>query len=332
MSHREPPASSSPTRRQMIILGIGAFAVAALPFARRRPRRLIRRAVPLMGTIADVAVVHRDARFAHGAIDAAFDALRWVERTMTRFDDRSDVGRANLHAATDGVAVTDETARVVEAALRWAEASEGAFDPCIGTAVALWDVAHRREPLHPSVTTRLAGRRLYRHADVHAEAGRSVIRFTDPDVALDLGGIGKGYGVDCAVDALRRWGITQALVNVGGDLHALGDAEHGEPWRIGIRAPDAPERIVDTLEASDQAVATSGDYLQYFTYRGRRYHHLLDPATAAPRLGGLRSVTVVAERCLTADAAATSAFLLPPERARQVLRARAPDARIVHRI
>src|SRR5690606_13732097 len=128
------------------------------------------------------------------------------------------------------------------------------------------------------------------------------------DLALDLGGIAKGYSVDRAVDALRRHGIEHALVNVGGDLYALGRSPDGDPWQIGVRAAAAPQQLAGTIALTDAAVATSGDYEQFFTHGGRVYHHLLDPATAAPRASSLHSVTVQAASCMSADAAATAAL------------------------
>src|SRR5512147_3105155 len=99
-------------RREFVGLGLGAFVVASIPIARHRPVGVVRRTTPVMGTIAQFAVVHRDPQRAHAAIDAAIDELLWVERTMTRFTDTSDVGRANRLAARDGVLVTAETALV----------------------------------------------------------------------------------------------------------------------------------------------------------------------------------------------------------------------------
>jgi thiamine biosynthesis lipoprotein len=134
------------------------------------------------------------------------------------------------------------------------------------------------------------------------------VRLGAADARIDLGGIAKGYGVDQAVVALREWGIEDALVNVGGDLYAMGRSEDGNPWRIGIRSPENVHRLVASFELTDAAVATSGDYLQYFEYHGRRYHHLLDPATGAPLATGMHSITTQADDCITADAAATACF------------------------
>ncbi len=325
-SRREP---ASPSRREFVALGIGALVVASIPPAlRKRSDRLVRRTVPVMGTIADIAVQHRDPRYAQAAIDAAIEELRFVDRTMTRFDDGSDVGRSNRLAAREAVSVTPETAQVLEASLRWAEASEGAFDPCLGRTIALWDVGHRHEPPAAKQVASLAGRRLYRALEIDRWRGAPVVRFQDADAAIDLGGIAKGYGVDRAAEALRAYGIRNGLVNVGGDLYALGVSEDGDPWKVGIQSPDDPERLVETLEVEDAAVATSGDYVQYFQYGGRRYHHLLDPATGEPKGSAMRSVTIVSDTCMEADAAGTAVFGMSEPQAFRLLASCAPRARI----
>lgn len=320
------------SRREVLTLGVGAFVVATMPLAARARRVLVRRTLPVMGTMAEFAVVHRDRAEAHAAIDSAMAELLRVERLMTRFSESSDVGRANSLAATRPVAVSVATASVLQEALGWAEASEGAFDPAIGRAVRLWDVGNRTAPPPDDAVRRLAGRGFYRALNLDTWLGEPVVSFADPDVELDLGGIAKGYGVDRAAEALRRAGVTQALVNVGGDLYALGNAGDGGPWRIGIRLPEEPGRLAGELEVRDAAVATSGDYLQFFQHGGRRYHHLLDPVTGAPRLTAVRSLTIQADTCLAADAAATALYGMPRAEAERLLRVRAPNARLVSEI
>jgi thiamine biosynthesis lipoprotein len=330
MTLTERPERRHPNRREFIALGVGALVVASLPVGLGRRRRLVRRSVPVMGTIADIAVVHRDPRYAHAAIDAAIAELRFVDRTMSRFSSSSDVGRANLEAGAGPVAVTPETALVLEEALRWAAASEGAFDPCLGRVLALWDVGGRREPPPADQVARFAGRGLYQCMEFGTRAGEPVVLFRDADVAIDLGGIAKGYGVDRAVEALRSYGIYNGLVNCGGDLYAMGHSEDGDPWTVGIRDPEDPDRLIETIAASDCAMATSGDYLQYFQYGGRRYHHMLDPISGEPKRSSMRSLTVTAENCMAADAAATAAFGMPAAEAARLLRECALGARTVH--
>lgn len=319
-----------PSRREFLALGVGAFVVAATPGIIRPQRRLIRRAVPVMGTIAELGVVHRDERYAQGAIDAAIAALRSVDRTMTRFSDQSEVGRANLAAGAGPVAIGAATAHVVAAALAWAERSDGAFDPTIGAAVGLWDVGNRQAPPAAGEVRRHAGAGLYRSLELGRQGGADVVVYHDPAIALDLGGIAKGYGVDQAVAAFRDWGVTDALINVGGDLYAMGRSADDDEWEVGVRDPDDPHSLAARFRISDRAVATSGDYQQYFEHGGRRYHHLLDPRTGAPRESSVRSVTVAADRCITADAAGTAVFGQDARSARRLIAAMDPGAALMH--
>lgn len=319
---------SHPSRRDILRMGLGAFMVSTVPFSWQR-RTVIRRSIPVMGTIAEFAVLSGDARHAHDAITAAAAELRMVELTMSRFDPRSDVGRANRRAATEGVAIGNETGVVIEEALRWAEASDGAFDPCMGKALEIWDVGHRRVPPAERQIRPLAERSLFRGVDLSIWRGSPAIRFSDPDIQIDLGGIGKGYAVDRAVTALKTRGIDRALVNVGGDLYAMGRAPSGDPWKIGIRSPMDPSKLAGTLELADGAVATSGDYLQFFQHDGRRYHHILDPVTAMPRHSTTHSVSVTAGTTMAADAAATAVFGMQRPDAERLIASRGMGTRLV---
>lgn len=295
-------------RREFLGFAVGAFVVAAVPIARRRPVGVVRRTVPVMGTLAQFAVVHRDPVYAHAAIDAGVAELQWVERTMTRFNDVSDIGRANLFARRDAVEVSDETALVTAEALRWASALDGRYDPAAGAIVTLWDVKNRHEPPPAQRVAELRDRRFHSAVEVGRRGARSVLRFHDADARLDLGSCAKGYGVDRAVAALRRRGIEKAIVVAGGDVYALGTGPDDEPWTVGIQSPVDEREIAATLRLADRAVATSGTYRQFFRYRGQKYHHIMDPATAQPRATTMQSLTIVADSVMHADAATTALF------------------------
>ena len=295
-------------RREFVALGVGALALAGLPRARRRGPGLVRRQIPVMGTLAEVAVRHHDGAWAQRAIDAAMAELRRVDDEMTRFRPYSDVGRVNAAAGTGAVAVSAATAEVARAALTWAERTGGRFDPCLGRSAEMWDLAVSGSLPPAGMVHRLAERELWRSLEVGAAGTAPELRLHEPDAALDFGGIAKGYAVDQAARALRDHGVFHALVNAGGDLMAMGVDDGGEPWRVGVRSPERPDEIVDVLRVSDRAVATSGDYLRFFERGGRRYHHLLDPATGEPRRTAMSSLTVDAPSCMDADAAATALF------------------------
>ncbi|MFI5311308.1 MAG: FAD:protein FMN transferase [Gemmatimonadales bacterium] len=329
MTTSEQVRRRAPDRREFLTIGAGVFVALALPVALVRRIALVRRTVPLMGTIAEVQVAHRDERRAQDAIDAALDELLRVERTMTRFRGDSDIGRANLGAARDGVRISPATATVITAALGWSALSDGRFDPAIGATSELWDVLNRHEPPAAERVRRLAGRGFWRKVDVGTHRGAPAVRFEDSDLHLDLGAIAKGYAIDRATDALRSRGIAHAIVTVGGDLYALGESPAGGPWKVGIRDPHDLRALAARLDVSDRAVATSGDYERFFRWRGMRFHHLMDPVTAAPRRTGIHSVTVLADCAMDADAASTSVFGLSREPARQLVRRVLPDADVI---
>jgi FAD:protein FMN transferase len=252
-----------------------------------------------------------------------------VERLMSRFQETSDIGRANASATEAPVVIAPDTHEVIARALRWASASDGAFDPGVGRVVELWDVAHRHEPPAAPKVQRLAGRHFHRDIQSGMENGKPAVFFASPDVHLDLGGIACGYAVDLAIESLRQWGIRDALVNVSGDIYALGSAPDGSPWRIGIRSPFDARVTISEVEVTDRAVATSGDYEQFFMHRGTRYHHLMDPDRAAPRRSLVHSVTIVADRCCDADAASTATFGMDSVAAQKLLSVVSPGARVV---
>ena len=316
-------------RREFLALGTGAFALGALPIALRRHVSVARRTLPVMGTIAEITVVDRSEALAQQAVEAVIAELRFVDAVMTRFRGDSEIGRANRLAAREGVTVGRETAEVIEASLGWASASEGRFDPAIGAASELWDVTNRREPPPEEAVRRLAGRAFWRHVDIDRRGGGATVRYGVPDLHLDLGGIGKGYSIDRSVQALRTLGIQHAIVNLGGDLYALGESPEGGPWRVGIKSPEDLGSVARTLEVSNRAVATSGDYERFFRYGGERFHHLIDPQTAAPRRTMVRSVTVLADRCLDAEPCAVSVFGLPQAQAQAFARKQLRGAEVI---
>ncbi len=316
-------------RREFLTIGTGMFVGLSLPIALRRRIAITKRTMPVMGTIAEIQVAHGNVHLAEAAIDAAIGELHWVERTMTRFTATSDIGRANLAAAREGVPIRPETALVVRRALDWASASNGRFDPAAGEVSELWDVLHRHEPPAAAQVRRLANRGFWRKVDLSTFRGAPALRYDDRDIHLDLGAIAKGYSIDRAVTALRDRGIAHAIVTVGGDLYALGHSPEGEPWKVGIRNPRDLSALSATLDVADRAVTTSGDYERFFRWRGHRYHHLMDPITAAPRLTPMHSLTILGDRTIDADAASTSGFGLSHDAATTLARRMIPGAEAI---
>ena len=204
-----------------------------------------------------------------------------------------------------------ETAEVIALAQRYAQLSDGALDITVRSAFVLWDFTAGTIPdaaaLHQAVS-------LIDYRSLHVD-GQTV---TLAKGAIDLGGIAKGYIADRVATVLKEKGVRSALIDLGGNIVALGD-KAGAPFRIGIKDPSATDSLCAIIEKSDMSVVTSGIYERGFDKDGVRYHHLLDPATGMPIQNTLASVSVVCETSADADALSTACFVMGEERARALI-------------
>ncbi|MDP2905407.1 MAG: FAD:protein FMN transferase, partial [Candidatus Omnitrophota bacterium] len=154
----------------------------------------------------------------------------------------------------------------------------------------------------------------------------STVEFSTPGLKIDLGGVAKGYAVDRAIEKIKQAGIDNCLINAGGEVYCLGN-NRGRPWKVAIKNPRG-SGVKGFLELKDQAVATSGDYEQFFIAQNKRYAHILDPRTGYPAQKAVEAVTVTADSGLTADVLATAICVLGAEKARELIK-KYPGARIV---
>lgn len=193
------------------------------------------------------------------------------------------------------------------------EQSEGLFNPAIGNLIDIWGF-HRNDPSgsRPPPVEEIEHLLKQNPGMQDIEIDGLSLRGNNPAIKLDFGAFGKGYGIDLAMERLKKMGIENAIVNAGGDLRAIGRRETGEPWRIAIRNPQQ-NGIIGGLEiAGDESVFTSGNYERNYTWQGKNYHHIIDPRTGYPAEGTL-SVTVIHDNSTTADAAATALFVAGPK-------------------
>jgi FAD:protein FMN transferase len=240
------------------------------------------------------------------AADAAIADVARIEAKYSRYRDDSVTTRINRAAGSMPIAIDIETHALLAYADRCFRLSEGRFDITSGVLRRVWDF-RARPPRVPSAEAIAAARSLIGWSRVEWDAG--TIRLPQPGMEIDLGGIGKEYAADRAATICIERGVVHALVNLGGDVRAVGGQPDGSQWRIGIRDPRAPERAIAGLDVVDGAVATSGDYERYFEVDGRRYCHILDPGSGMP-VEHWRSVSVVAPLCVVAGSCATIAMLL----------------------
>jgi len=263
-----------------------------------------------MGTVIEITLIGDDEEAANKAALQAFQEIKRIEILMSRFLGSSDVTRINRSAGVEWVKVSPESAEVIKKAKEISELSEGGFDITVGPLTELWRKAREKKIPPPAEEVKekldLVN---FKNIEMDQE-GRVFLK--KKDMAIDLGGIAKGYGVDRAFDVLRSLGYKKLIVNAGGDLRA-GGLKDNQPWSIGIQNPRESKKILTRISVSDMAVATSGDYERFFIYEGKRYHHIFNPKNGFPT-EGCQSVTIVTKDCITADALATAVFVLGPEK------------------
>jgi len=241
--------------------------------------------------------------------------LEAVDRIMSTYREDSELSRFNHSRSTEWQPVSKDLADVVAAALEVSRWSDGAFDVTVGPLVNLWGFGPdpRREQAPAIEQIESARQRVgFRKLDVREEPPALVKR--QPDLYVDLSAIAKGFAVDKLARYLERLGCHDYMVEIGGELSLSGSSPRGEPWRIAIEKPVPRLREVEkVLSLTDIAVATSGDYRNYFEVDGMRFSHTIDPRTGRPITHRLASVTVLSHTTMNADALATALMVLGPE-------------------
>jgi thiamine biosynthesis lipoprotein len=268
---------------------------------------------PHMGTLVRVTVYTPDERTAKAAFRAAFDRIRDLDGILSDYKPDSELNRITTTAITRPMRVSEDLFAVLRASQELAEATGGAFDITQAPVIQLWREARRTGRVPDAAALRDAAKRAG-FRKLHLDAQQRTVRFDMTGMALDVGGIGKGYAASEAIKALDALGVRSALVAVSGDL-AFSDAPPGERgWRIGVHSGDpAVLGVARMLELTNAAVSTAGGSEQHVDISGRRYSHIIDSSSGMGLVDDI-TVTVVAPHGLEADGLDTAASVLGAER------------------
>jgi thiamine biosynthesis lipoprotein len=257
-----------------------------------------------LGTECALHLYADSADTAEAAAEGAMGEICRIECRYSRYREDSVLSAINRAAASgSAVDVDEETAALLDYAFAAYHISGGLFDITSGILRRAWDFNADRPPHEADVAALLPAIGMDKLQWTPPQ-----LRFRKPGLELDFGGIGKEYAADRVAAVCQANGIVAGLVDLGGDILALGPHEDGTPWRVGIRNPRSPAEVVSVVELSAGALATSGDYERYIDFDGKRYCHILNPHTGWP-VDGLSSVSVQAEQCLFAGSLATIAML-----------------------
>lgn len=266
----------------------------------------------VMGTFARIVVVADSERQGRRAIDAAFAEIRNIESRMSDYDPNSLLSEVNRRAVIGPVPVDEELFEVLAASVEYSRLTDGTFDITVGSVTQLWRKA-KKQDIAPDTAALQQARQTVGYQNLILDPENKTVRFAKEGMALDLGGIAKGFAIDKAVQILQQVAMYGGMVDIGGDLRCFGDPpDNANYWLIGVQDPLHSENILLKLRLDNRAVATSGDYRRFVMIHGQRYSHIINPASAASAQS-LSSVSIIAHSAMQADALATAVSVLGPE-------------------
>jgi len=292
----------------------------------------------LMDTYCTITVVSPSKEKARAAIDAGYAEIEKLDTYLNNFSPDSEISAVSRSSGAGPVKVSEETLDLVKKTIGVSADTGGAFDPTIAPVLKLWKFSGRpADPTLPSLHAVKNALKLVDYRKIKVSGESSQIYLEDTGMELDLGGIAKGYAADRAVEAIKAKGIKAALVAIAGDIRGYGLNTNGNAWKVGIQDPrpeneksDKPwEDVFATISLKDRAISTAGDYQRFFIQDGKRYHHIIDPATGYPSDSGLISVSVIAPEGHVADGIDTAILILGAEKGMKLLESKGIDGVLV---
>ena len=272
---------------------------------------LVKRTQMHMGTWVSITAVAPDREAAQYAASAGFQEIHRLEELLSTWIKDSELSRVTGAAGKEAVSVSPDTMKVLQASVAMARLTGGGFNILVGPAVEAWSVLDRQQI--PSESELENIRPLTNLNALQLSQAQGTVYLAKPGMRVDVGGIGKGFAADMAVEAMQKAGATAGVVALSGDIRTFGQMPDGTTFPFGIRHPRREGTVLAFVDLQNEAISTAGDYERYFERDGVRYHHVLDPVTLQPARD-CQSVTIVAKDGLTADGLDTGIFVMGPER------------------
>jgi len=260
-----------------------------------------------LGTIIELKVHGPNAE---KSIIEAISKLSQIDDKMSVFKDFSEVSIINRNAGISYCKVSDDTYFVIKRAVEYSKLSGGAFEPTIRPLVGLWGVNtdHARIPKLDEIRYYM---RLINYKDIILNDKDKSIILRNENQQIDLGAIAKGFAADKVKDILIENNIENAIIDLGGNIYALGNKPDGALWNIGIQDPiKVRGEYVGIVSVKNKSIVTSGNYERYFIEEGKRYHHIINPMTGAPSENDIISATVISEYSIDGDALTTCVYVM----------------------
>ncbi len=264
----------------------------------------------IMGTVFEIKV-NGENTVRH--VQAAIRRIREIESLVNYFDEKSELSSVNNMAGISAVAVSRDTYELIDKAIRFSRRSGGAYDLTIGPLMDIWKPSFMSRKEIPSGNELAYAQHLVNYGNLVLDPADETVKLLYPGMKIDLGGAAKGYAISKARALLVERGVKSALISAGSSMAVIGDNK-GRPWKVAIKHPRRPDEAIGTISLMPgQAVSTSGDYENYFMLNGKRYHHILDPATGLPA-EDVMSVTIINNDATEADMLSTAVLVMGAER------------------
>lgn len=270
----------------------------------------------ILGTLINLKAIGNKAE---KAISEAIDKLNEIDDKMSAFKEESDISRINFKAGFATENVSEDTYFVVKKAVEYSKILEGTFDPTIRPLVKLWNIGNDKEKI-PEKSQIDEALKLVNCNDVIFHESNYTVMLKNKNQALDVGGIAKGFAADAVRDIFYKHNVKSGLIDLGGNIFALGGKQDGTPWRIGIQNPfKSRGEYVGILSVKDKSIVTSGNYERYFEKDGQRFHHILDPKTGYPSQSKIISATIISDNSIDGDGLSTGVYILGIDKALKII-------------
>lgn len=270
----------------------------------------------LLGTAVTVTIADKSKSYSE-LFNAAFTEIEKVQNSFSLYNASSEISVINNNAYPGPVKITDDLFSLIESSLEVSGKTGGAFDITWASSGKLWDFS--AEGFTPPDDIEIKNiLPLISYKNIRIDERDKTVTFLKKGTKIGLGGVAKGYAVRKAVSVLRKHGVKGAIVACAGDIQVIGD-NNGRPWKAGIQDPRGNSVIATFYMKDGDAVSTSGDYERFRMINGKRYHHIIDPATGYPADSELISVTVFSKDPVASDAYSTAFFVTGFERAKSLL-------------
>lgn len=265
----------------------------------------LRRTEFMLGTAITLSLYDHQSQV---LLDEAFQLIASLEDTLSINKSGTLIDAINNSAGKTPIPVDTDTFDVIQKGLSYSELTGGSFDITIGPLVKLWNIGFpdANVPTDTQITTKLP---LVNYKNVVLDTKDQTIFLTQEGMQLDLGGIGKGYAADRVANLFREKGVKHALIDLGGNILALGNKPNGSLWKIGVQNPLSTRgKTIGHISVEDKSIVTSGIYERFIEQDGKKYHHILDPSTGYPFENDIAGVTIISDTSIDGDALSTSVF------------------------